>query len=269
MTKTIAKSAARTNAVKVSAPVTCETPPRKGSKRAIALASVSALAYAEDNSRTASLANMRTYLGTSPSEADVKIGKRRWVIGRVANRLPVSELPKGKTSAEDRIAFAEELVTLRAAPPKEGTKAKALRKGQTGRRTNVQQRIVRAAEEACSVFFAELGHSNAKPTAQRDADKRTRGASASQVAAKDAAKPTHSELVQPAAPVSSDDYVQHMQTQLAALLAYDNKHAKKRPTTHGQFAELLGKLKIVANEAANAYQLRKAKAEADAAAKAK
>lgn len=239
--------------------------------RAAAFASISHLAFAEATSRAASIDNMRAVLGNAPSEAEVKACKSRWTIGRVAFRLPASKVPLVSTEAQ-RLARAEDLVQHYAAPAKEGAAARKLRAGQKGRRTIAEQKIVRAAEEACSVFFAELGLSNAKPTATRDAEakakaKATRAPSmAGSGKGKAAApvKPSHAELVKPAAPLTAADYVQHMQTQLSALLAFDNKHAKLRPVTHGQFAEKLAELRQVGNKAANAFAEKQA---ADAAAK--
>lgn len=232
--------------------------------RAAAFASISQLAYAEATSRAASIANMRTVLGNAPSEAEVLACKSRWIIGRVAFRLPASKVPLVSTEAQ-RLARAEDLVLYYAAAPKEGTTPRKLRAGQKGRRSAAEQKIVRAAEEACSVFFAELGLSNAKTNAQRDAakaDKAKRVPSMAGSGKGKAATPSHAELVKPAAPLTQANYVQHMQTQLAALLAFDNKHAKLRPTTHSAFAEGLAALKQTANKAANAFAEREAAAAA-------
>lgn len=238
--------------------------------RAAAFASIAHLAYGEAVSRAASIDNMRVVLGNAPSEAEVKASKSRWIIGRAAFRLPASKVPLVSNEAQ-RLARAEDLVLHYAAPAKEGAAARKLRAGQKGRRTAIEQRIVRAAEEACSVFFAELGLSNAKPTATRDAEamakaKATRAPSMAGSGKGKAAAPapSHAELVKPAAPMTQADYVQHMQTQLSALLAFDNKHAKLRPVTHGQFAEKLGELRQLGNKAANAFAEKQA---ADAAAK--
>lgn len=233
--------------------------------RAAAFANISHLSYAEATSRAESIANMRLVLGNAPSEAEVLASKSRWIIGRVAFRLPASKVPLVSTEAQ-RLARAEDLVLHYAAAPKEGTTPRKLRAGQKGRRSAAEQKIVRAAEEACSVFFAELGLSNAKTNAQRDASKAKRKLNQPPVMAGSgkgkAAAPSHAELVKPAAPLTQADYVQHMQTQLAALLAFDNKHAKLRPTTHSAFAEGLAALKQTANKAANAFAEREAAAAA-------
>lgn len=236
--------------------------------RAAAFANIAHLSFTEATSRAASIDNMRAVLGSAPSEAEVKACKARWIIGRVAFRLPASKVPLVSTEAQ-RLARAEDLVLHYAAPAKEGSTPRKLRAGQKGRRSLPEQRIVRAAEEACSVFFAELGLTNAQTNAQRDAKaatkaKATRAPSMAGSGKGKATPPVHAELVKPAAPLTQADYVQHMQTQLAALLAFDNKHAKLRPVTHGEFAERLAELRQIGNRAANAFAERQA---ADAAKK--
>jgi hypothetical protein len=146
-----------------------------------------------------------------------------------------------------------------AKAPEKGVALRPLRKGQTGRRSAMQQRVFRNAEQRTSQLFAELGLSNAKTLAETNKAKRAPSMAGSDKG-KAGAAPSHAELVKPAAPVTSADYVQHMQVQLAALIAYDAKHAKKRPTTHGAFAEALLALKQVANKAANDFAERQAAA---------
>lgn len=239
----------------------------KGAKaRQLAFANIPGLSYAEDSGRLASLANMRTVLGNAPSAHETACAKDQWQIGRIASRLPANALPKGRPMGDaDKLAFAADLLFNKAVPLKDGATSKGLRKGKTGYRSEVQQRVVRAASEASSVFFAELGLSNATPTSIRDkaaATKKTANAPSMAGSGKGkkgvAPASNVSQLAVPAAPVTADDYVQHMQTQLAALLAFDNKYAKIRPVTHGAFAEQLGALKQTANKAANDYQTRKA-----------
>ena len=198
----------------------------KGAKaRNEAFAKITPLSFAEDKSRAASVANMALVLGNAPSELEVKAGKVQWIIGRVASRLPANARPALRGDAA-LLTFAEQLVTRYAYPLKAGSNGKTLKAGQLGRRTEAQHKVVRAAEEACSVFFAELGLSNAKTNAERDKQASAKAKTANAPSASGAGKgqlatPDHGALVTPSAPVSSDDYVQHMQTQLAALLAYD------------------------------------------------
>lgn len=234
--------------------------------RVMAFCSISALSFIESQSRSDSIANLKVALGTAPSTDLLAMAQQEWTIGRVADRLPVSEYPKG-ADENTRLEFARKLVTLFIAPAAEGAKARKLPKGKTGRRTVVQHKVCRAADEAWSQVKAELGLGGAQTqTERKSAAKAKRSTNANPVRgdgkgdAKGATKPEHKELVQPTAPVTSDDYVQHMQTQLSSLMGYDQRNAKKRPTTHGEFAELLGKLRQVANAAANKYEERKAAA---------
>jgi hypothetical protein len=231
--------------------------------RAAAFASISHLAYSEALSRAASVNNMRVVLGATPSAAEIDAARLQWIVGRVAFRLPASKVPMVSTEAQ-RLARASDLVLRYAAPAKEGAQARKLRLGQIGRRTAAEQKLVHSAKEACSLFFAELGLTNAQTIKQRDAGRAAKKTVAPSMAGsgkgKKAAAPSHAELVKPAAPLTPADYVQHMQTQLSALLAFDNKHAKLRPVTHGAFAEGLAALKQTANKAANDFAEREAAA---------
>ena len=243
--------------------------------REMAYIQIAPLSFVENISRVKSIANLRTALGTSPSPDELKAAQDEWTIGRVASRLPASEFPKGCTNNADKLEHARKLVLQYAAPAK-SAKAK-LRAGKIGYRSESQHKAIRAADEAWSMIKAEIGLGTAKTQKEKDAQKKTRATNANPVrgAGKGDAKPspesvpTHAELVKPTAPVSSDDYVRHMTTQLGMLVAYDQKHARKRPTTHGKFAELLLALKQEANAAANAYEVRKAEAEAKAAERSK
>lgn len=233
--------------------------------RTTALMQVAPLAFAEEQSRAAMIANLAVVLGKAPTDGQTKAAKRETTIGFVASRLPVSELPKGKTAPADRLEFARVIVCDYAAFPKPGTKARKLRAGQTGRRNAIQQRIVRNAEERTSQLFAEIGKSNAQTQGERNAKKRAPSmAGSGKGKAPSSVLSAQAVLTKAPSAVTSDDYVNHMQTQLAALVAFDAKHARKRPTTHGAFAEQLLALKQVANKAANDYQVRKDKANANA-----
>jgi hypothetical protein len=250
------------------------------SARTTALLQVAPLAFAEEEQRAAMVANLHVVLGKSPTDAQVAVAKRETIIGYVASRLPVSELPKGKTGPADRLEHARVIVCSMAAPPKEGRKANKLRAGQVGRRTAVQHRIVRNAEQRTSQLFAELGLSGAQ-TVREKAKKAKKAQRAPSMAGSGKGKAGGSPLakaqanvlsdaavlLKPAPQVTAADYVQHMQTQLAALCAFDAKHAKKRPTTHSAFAEQLLALKQTANKAANLFAERQAKAQAEADAK--
>ena len=216
-------------------------------------------------SRSAMITAIGTALGTSPSDADIKAAKREYVIGTVAARLPVSELPKGKTKDADRLEFARLIVTKYAMPAEEGKEARPLRAGQLGRQTAVQSRIIRNAEKAWSLVLAETGHGKAQTMSDKNTKQRAPQMAGSTARGKQEAAPVPPTLV-PAAAMSSDEYVNHMTTQLRALAAFDKKHAAKRPTPFGKFAEELLALCRSAETAANEYKLNKDKAAAKAAA---
>ena len=245
-------------------------------KRAIAFGKISSLAYAEEESRANSLSNMRDVLGNAPTEHDIKAAKVRRVIGRVARKLPANLLAKGAANnAEKRLERAELLVLKYANLPladrnaKRDTTTTRLPSGKLGWRKPEEFRLVRNAEEEASVFFGELGFGKAASNVERHVKKaaaKKNGAAAGAGRGKvtEATPPTHAELVKPQPPVSSDDYVQFMQTQLRMLVDYDAKNAKKRPLTHSQFAEALSALRQVGNAAANKWEERKAAAAAKA-----
>lgn len=114
---------------------------RNATLRNTALAGVATLAYIEGKSRADIIAQLRIALGKSPSPAELAGAATEYVIGRVAQKLGNSAKP-----IADQMAFARQLVTQYAAPVKDGVKAKALRKGQLGRRSPEQHKAIRAAE---------------------------------------------------------------------------------------------------------------------------
>ena len=252
-----------TETVRIAASPVITLKGRGKQAREMAYMRIAPLSFIENISRVESIANLHAALGAHPSEAEVKTAQSEWIIGRVASRLPAGEFPRGTKDDSDKLEFARDLVLHYAAPPQAGKQARALRTGQKGRRNVVQQRVVRAAEEAWSLVKAEIGLGKAMTQKQRNDSKRSTNANPKRGDGKGKVKPNHAELVTPNI-VSSDDYVQHMQTQLAALVAFDKKYATKRPTTHGAFAEALLALKQLANKAANDYEVRKAAAIAKA-----
>lgn len=230
--------------------------------RETAMLQIAPLSYQEDVSRAASLDNMRKVLGASPSEALVKAAKSEWIIGRVASRLPVTELPRGKTSADQRLTFARYVVTECASPVKDDGTAPKMRAHHKARRTQVQHKVVRAAEEACSKFFAELGLSNAKTNKQQNAAKAAKRAPSMAGSGKGKAAPaapSHQELVKPASPVTADDVLAFLGTMARMMQDYVNKHAKICPIDAGTAVQAF-RGDIL--KAANALQERKAIADA-------
>lgn len=226
--------------------------------RETAMLQIATLSYQEDMSRAASLDNMRKVLGASPSEALVKAAKSEWIIGRVASRLPVAELPRGKTSPDARLTFARYVVLECAFPVKDDGTAPKMRAHHKARRTQAQHKVVRAAEEACSKFFAELGLSNAKTNKQQNdakAAKRAPSMAGSGKGKAAPAAPSHAELVKPAAPVTADDVLAYLGTMARTMQDYVNKHAKICPIDAGTAVQAF-RGDIL--KAANALQERKA-----------
>lgn len=192
-----------------------------GALRSVALQGIASLAYVEGKSRTDVITQLRIALGKSPSPADLAATSTEYVVGRVAQRLADSS-----KSISDQLAFARQLVTQYAAPVKDGVKAKALRKGQLGRRSVEQHKAVRAAEGAWYLVNAELGFG----TSQTQGEKNKRSAAMKGSTARGkASAPAHGELVKSSAtPPKNSDEAAAMIFQLASsLLAYTNKHAGK------------------------------------------
>ena len=80
--------------------------------RQTAFAAIAGLSYDEAESRETALANMRTVLGETPSEAELSAAKREHIIGRVARKLPDSKVPLVKTR-EQRLARAAQALAGR------------------------------------------------------------------------------------------------------------------------------------------------------------
>ena len=235
-------------------------------KREAAYQQIASLAYVEQLSRADTIEAIRAALGKSPTEAELKAAQQEYTIGRVAARLPATEMLKGMSARDDaaRMDCARLLVTAYASPPVEGKAARKLRKGQLGRRSIVQHKVIRAADEAWSLAKAELGMGEARTQAEKNkrATKATpvRGKAAPAAAPTHSelaqpGAPTHSELAQPGAPMDSDSAVQHVMTQAASLLQFANKHAKHLPT---DFGTAIQAFKKACNEAGNAHERRKA-----------
>lgn len=197
--------------------------------RKLAFVDIAPHAYSEAVSRVAVIASLKVALGKTPSESDIRVAKGEYVIGRSAARLAVSDLPKGTATAIDKLNVARELVELYAAPPKDGVATRKLRKGQKGRRTIAQHRVIRAAEEAWSQVLAEVGVGKAQTQGERNAKKRNPAPQMAGARGGKASKETLSQLATPAKPLTADDACGHVVLQMAALLAFCNKNAKLIP----------------------------------------
>lgn len=200
-------------------------------------------------------------------KALVKLARQETIVGIATARMPAGEFPRGCKDDVARMNFVRELLTSWAAPDVANMSSK-----HKGRRSEVQHRTLRNAEQRASVYLAEVGAGNAQTDKETNAKARQTKGTQDQVSkskGKDdkATPPTHSELVKAPAPVTGDDYVAFMLQQVSMLLDYDNKHAKKRPVEWFAFAEQLKALKQTANKAANDIAERKARVAALTAAK--
>lgn len=236
--------------------------------REAAFIAIAVDSYMADTSRVALVATLNAALGDAPTAEQVDVAKREYVIGRVASRLPAGEFPKGTTEAIDKLEFARKLVMHYAAPAKEGTTARKLRAGQLGRRSAVQHRVIRNAEESWSQVKADLGHGNATTDREKAKAKRAPQMAGSTAKGKASApaKPDHAALVQPAKPLTQDDACAYIMTQASALLQFANKHAKLVPADYGKAVQAF---KAAINKAANDRAVAKADAEGKAAEAAK
>lgn len=250
---------------------TAETPivslkGRGKAERTLAYTRIAPLAFVESMSRAESLANLQVALGLNrkdykPSEVEIVAAQNEWMIGRVADRLAKAEFPSDCTESADRLEHARVIVLSLGQPIEDGKAPRKLAPGKTGRRTVAQHKAVRAAESAWSLVKADLGLSEAKgltPKAKGGKRKpRVAGESGSAPT-----PPTGGDLVKPPVPLTCAEAHNHLITQMAALLAYCNKHAKIIETG---FSVPIIACKKALNVAANDYALRMAKVDAEAA----
>lgn len=237
------------------------------SQREAAYMQIAPLSFVEDQSRTQTIANLRVALGSNPSEVELKTAQREWMIGRAASRMPANEWPKDVADSMDKLEHARKLIMFYAAPPVEGKAARKLRAGQLGRRSPVQHKVIRAAEEAWSQIKAELGAGNAQTQAERNKAKRATNANPVRGKGKaGTAVPTHADLIKAPAPVDAGQACTYIETQAATLLAFVNKHAKLVPADYGTAIRML---KSNIDAAAKHRREREEKADADKAAKMK
>lgn len=204
----------------------------KGSQgRKLAYLDIAPTAYSEGVSRVAVIAAVKLALGKTPTDSDRAVARAEYVIGRAAARMPATELPKGTTDASAKLIAVRELVELYAAPPKDGVASRKLRKGQKGRRSVAQHKVIRAAEEAWSQVLADCGIGAAQTQGERNTKKRAPQMAGSTGRGKKDSAPTHSELVAGPKPIATQsDFMAHVALQSAALLAFCNKNAKHSMT---------------------------------------
>lgn len=231
---------------------------RGKAQREMAYMQIAPLSFIENISRVESIANLRAALGASPTEAETKTAQTEWSIGRVASRLPAGEFPKGVTDDDAKLDFARKIVLHFAAPAQEGKQARKLRAGQLGRRTMVQHKVCRAADEAWSQVKAELGLGQAQTQAERNKAKRATNGNPVRGDGKGKSRtPTHGELVKPVLK-TADEVCAFVESMASTLLAFANKNGKLMPLDYGSAIQ---SFKSAINKAANDRQLRKAEAE--------
>ena len=232
--------------------------------RAAQFERMAAAVYADDEQHDEVLNLYRSALGKTPSAEAIRVGQQEWIIGMVARRLPVSELPKGCRSAAQRIEYARDVVCHYAKPVEEGKTAYKLRKGQKGRRSAVQHRMVRTLEQRWSYFAADVGIGTGQTKAENN--KKTR-------AAQMAGSTKRGKAFKVAAPLGKDDLpaakemtpetmVLFFNSTSATLEAFARKYAAELPIELNEVVEIVGKFRTAALKASNAYEVRKAKADA-------
>ena len=240
----------------------------KGKAQTVAFFEIAPAAFSIENGKRHYVVTIGKALPDDKARNDkalVKLARQETIVGVATARMPAGEFPRGCKDDVARMNFVRELLTSWCAPDTVNMSAK-----HKGRRSEVQQRIIRNAEQRASVYLAEVGAGNAQTDkATNDKARQTKGSqSQTKGKADKATPPTHAELVKQPVPVTGDDYEAFMLQQVSMLLDYDNKHAKKRPVEFYAFAEQLKALKQTANKAANARAETKARVAALAAAKA-
>jgi hypothetical protein len=223
-------------------------------KRELAFMQIAVLAYSYETGKAKRVDNLRIALGSAPTEAQIACARREDAVGITTVKLPAAEFPKGCTEGGDRLEFVRTLFTSYAAPPKEGAKANKLRAGQLGRRTAVQQRVIRNAEEMTSKLFAELSLGKAKTESEVQKGKAKRKAQMVGSKGKSEA-PTHASLVKPETPLTAKDACDTVMQMATSLQSYANKNAKLLPTAYGMAVVAF---KQALNKAANEQALRDA-----------
>lgn len=230
--------------------------------REVAFLSIAPYAFVAEQSRGELIKTLGVALGSAPTQGQRDCAKREYVIGLAASRMPAGEFPKDCKEAADKLEFVRDLVTHYAAPAKEGAKAKALRKGQKGRRSAVQDRIIRNAEKSWSLIAAELSIGSAQTQATKNA-KQGKAKRAPQMAGSTAkgksAAPSHAELVKPVKDMTREDACAYVMTQASALLGFSNK-SKVLPVAYGlAISAFKGAINKAANEEAEARAAADAK----------
>jgi hypothetical protein len=208
--------------------------------RAASLGGVASLAFVEGKARAELISALTLALGTKPSEGELAACRLEFIVGRATAKLYATDV-----AMVDQFATTRDLVLHHAAPVKDGAKVIKLRAGQKGRRTIVQHKAIRAAEEAWSQIKAEIGAGTAQGQA----------AKVSKAKAKRNAKPagtgiTHTELVKgDGAPMDAASATTYLDGMALTMTQFANKHADKLPTDYGMAVLAFSKAILAAHKA--------------------
>lgn len=209
----------------------------------LALMDIAPRAYSEGVSRASLITAIKTAGGANPDKARLASLKREAVIGRITARLPVSAFPKSAKETADKMEHARALVCDYVSPD-----VKDLPKGKTGRRTDIQQKAIRACDEWWSKLLAEVGFGKGKTQAEADKQKKQRaaapntGANNNPVRGADksddkapaaAPTPTQEAMKTPKSKMSPVDACGHVERLASELLAFANKYAAALPGDYG------------------------------------
>jgi hypothetical protein len=231
---------------------------KTGEARKAAFDLIPFLVFRESMSRKLIINNLRKALGSKPSESLILSVANQVQAGRIAERLPASEFPKGCTSEGDCIAHALALIYDYAMPT-----AKKLTKGKVGRRSETQHKAIRAANEYWSQLKAELNIGNAQTQKTKNDKKAAKAKGANNALPKVAGAngvvvtPSHDDLVKGKAPASQHDYVATLLSLTSGMEGYVQKNAKQCPNAFNAVAQKIIELRRMTLDAANAYQLER------------
>ena len=249
----------------------------KGKAQTVAFFEIAPAAFGIESGKAHFHAVLNRALPDDKARADkalVKLARQETIVGVAAMRMPAGEFPKNCTvgpratadqqadALQRRLNFCRLLVTSYAAPDVVNLTAK-----QAGRRTDVQHRILRNAEQRASVYLAELGAGNAQTDKATNSKRQTGGSQSQSDKGKGAGKGTDKpDNVPTGKAATREDALLFITQQARMLQDYANKNAKVLPTDAGTaVAQFLKSI----NAANNAEQERKARAAAKAAEKEK
>lgn len=211
-------------------------------RQELAFLDIAPRAYSEAVSRGELVRAIKLAAGEEPSKARLAELKQEAVIGRLTARLPVSAFPKDATETADKMEYVRSLVCNYVSPT-----VKELPEDKLGRRSETQQKAIRACDEWWSKLMAEIGFGSGKKQSEADAQKKQRlaggapntGANnnpvrgADKASDKPAPSPTQEAMKTPKSKMSPVDACAHVERLASELLAFANKYAAALPTDYG------------------------------------